>query len=238
MKLFLIILLIILSYLIGSIPVGYLFVKIKKNIDIREYGSHNIGATNVARILGKKYGALIGILDILKAIFIILILYSLTFFKVDISLVRDININNNSIASIISLYGFAAVVGHTYSIFLKFKGGKAVSCSIAVILATEPLIGLIGITIFLIILLITKYVSLASLLGTLSVFIYTPVYNVCFNTPNNLVLIKYVPSDNFLASFNNSLIIIIVASLCSILIFVKHKDNIIRLFKGEENKSK
>lgn len=237
MKVFLIIFLIILSYLIGSIPVGYLVVKKMKNIDIRDHGSHNIGATNTARILGKKYGAIVGLLDIFKATFLILILYFLEIVNVDISIVRDISISMTTPTSIIPLYGFAAVIGHTYSIFLKFKGGKAVACSIAVVLVTEPIIGIIALILFLIILKITRYVSLSSLLATLSVFVFTPIYNIFFDL-GKLKLIKYIPSENFFASFNNSLMTIIVASMCSLLIFIKHKENILRLIKGEENKSK
>ena len=156
MKIFLIIITLLISYLIGSIPIGFLIVKRRKNIDIREYGSHNVGATNVSRIMGKKIGALCGILDILKAVIVILILYLLILLKVDISFVRYVSINNMDV-SIIPIYGFAAVVGHSYSIFLKFSGGKAVACSIAVILVTEPIIGVIALTIFLILLKIYFY---------------------------------------------------------------------------------
>ncbi len=235
MKIFLIIITLLISYLIGSIPIGFLIVKRRKNIDIREYGSHNVGATNVSRIMGKKIGALCGILDILKAVIVILILYLLILLKVDISLIRYVSINNMDV-SIIPIYGFAAVVGHSYSIFLKFGGGKAVACSIAVILVTEPIIGVIALTIFLILLKITRYVSLSSMLATFSVLVYTPFYNIFFNAPTNH-LFKYIPSTDFLTSFTSSIFIILIASLCSFLIFYKHKENIKRLFKGEENKS-
>jgi len=114
-------LLMILSYFLGSIPSGLIIGKVFKNIDIREHGSKNTGATNAIRVLGFKTGIFAFIFDVMKGALVI----ALVFFLKDKSLyiVSEYNIN------ISSIYGMAAVIGHVFPIYINFKGGKAVATS-------------------------------------------------------------------------------------------------------------
>lgn len=145
------ILLLIFAYLLGSIPFALIISKTFFYIDIREYGSKNMGATNVLRVLGLKYGLIVFFLDALKAGLIVL------FFKVGL-------ISLETYSHIPPLaYGFVAIIGHLFPIFAKFKGGKGVACAAGIFACYAPIHFLIAISIFAIIFTITKYVSVASL---------------------------------------------------------------------------
>lgn len=140
------ILVIILGYLLGSIPSGLIVGKLWFGIDIREHGSGNLGATNSFRILGKKAGAIVTIVDILKGTLATLL-----------PLLLHVDVNPLFI-------GACAVIGHMFPIFAKFKGGKAVATSAGVFLGYNPPFFLILLAIFLCLLFITKIVSLTSML--------------------------------------------------------------------------
>jgi len=158
---------IIFSYCLGSIPFGLLIVRLVKKIDIREYGSHNIGATNVARVVGKKWGVLVFVLDFLKGFlpFLALPFFSLAYPK-----------------SLLVLMALACVVGHNWSLFLKFKGGKGVSTSMGVVSGlclcdAQLFIPLLAaLATWLIIYYISKYVSLASLVAALAFLVTSLIY--------------------------------------------------------------
>ncbi|MDQ7193492.1 glycerol-3-phosphate 1-O-acyltransferase PlsY, partial [Staphylococcus felis] len=141
--------LIIISYLIGSIPSGVLIGKIFFNIDIREHGSGNTGATNSFRVLGKPAGFVVTFLDIFKG-----------FIVVFLPMLFHIEMHG-------LLIGIFAIIGHVYPIYLKFKGGKAVATSAGVLLGVNPLLFLILITIFFVILYLSKYVSLSSIIAAI-----------------------------------------------------------------------
>lgn len=149
---------IILAYLLGSIPFALIIGKVGYNIDIREHGSGNLGATNAFRILGIKAGIIVTLADILKGTLATLLpLIAGYFYDVDVSRL---------------VIGLFAVLGHTYPIFAKFKGGKAVATSGGIILGLNPLLFLIMLLTFFITLFISKYVSLASMLtGVISTVI-------------------------------------------------------------------
>ena len=127
-EIFMLALLVIFSYLMGSIPTGYIIVKKKFNKDIREFGSGNIGATNVGRIAGKKLSKITAICDMLKAIAPVLVTYLFLY----LGLLKS----NKSIA--LALVAVAAILGHNYTIFLKFKGGKGVATSAAAFMFILP----------------------------------------------------------------------------------------------------
>lgn len=137
----------IIAYLLGSIPSALIIGKIFYQIDIREHGSGNLGATNTFRVLGLKAGLIVTIMDILKGtVAVILVLFFVP-----------------SVEPLI--IGAFAVIGHTYPLFAKFKGGKAVATSGGVLLGVSPLLFLILILSFFIFLKLFKYVSLASMLA-------------------------------------------------------------------------
>ncbi|WLV25888.1 glycerol-3-phosphate 1-O-acyltransferase PlsY [Aciduricibacillus chroicocephali] len=136
----------LIAYLIGSVPTALIVGKVGYNIDIREHGSGNMGATNSFRVLGFKAGTIVTIGDILKGTL-----------ATCIPLLFDTDVNRLVI-------GIFAVIGHTYPLFAKFRGGKAVATSAGIILGVSPLLFLITIVTFLLVLYLSKYVSLSSIL--------------------------------------------------------------------------
>jgi acyl phosphate:glycerol-3-phosphate acyltransferase len=149
--------LIILAYLIGSIPTALIISKKYFGIDIRDYGSGNMGATNTFRVLGKRYGTIVMICDILKGMAAVSLFYFLPFYL------------NNELARtnfMIGL-GLAAVIGHVFPIFAGFKGGKGVATLFGMILAVQPIVAICCVGVFLLALFLTRYVSLSSILGAI-----------------------------------------------------------------------
>lgn len=188
------VILIFLSYLYGSIPFGLLFVKKTKGIDIRKIGSGNIGATNVLRVAGLSTALISGILDLSKGLLPILI--GKYIFHFDIYT--------------LFLMGFFGVIGHDYSIFLGFKGGKGIASTLGFLIGLNPVVALTQVLIFIIVLLLTKFVSLSSVVS-LSLL------------PVVLLLFK---------KYNLALLSI----LLSLLAIYRHKENIERLRYGIESK--
>lgn len=184
----------IVSFLIGSVPFGYLVSKYK-GVDIRKYGSGNIGATNVYRVFGKKYGALTLLLDLSKGLICVL--------------AAKILIKNDTLSSYIA--AIFAVLGHDFSVFLKFKGGKGVAATYG---STLPLFfpaSFAGMLIWLVILITTKYSSAAALLS------FSISTAACFLLNKNGDT-KYV----FL--------------FLLIIMFIKHRENIRRFYFGNERR--
>ena len=183
----------IASYLMGSIPFGLILTKIFLKKDIRDIGSGNIGATNVLRTGNKLIGYLTLVLDITKAI--IPVIY--------------VKINFPELIYIASLCAF---LGHVFPIWLKFRGGKGVATYVGILFSINILIGIVFITCWAIIFLISKYSSLSSIIASLSIPIYLMI------------------ADN-----NYSIIFFIIMF---VLIFFTHRENIKRLKNKEESKSK
>lgn len=139
----------IIAYVLGSIPFALVVGKIGYNMDIREHGSGNLGATNAFRVLGVKAGMIVTLADILKGTIATLIpLFAGIYYDVEVSRL---------------VIGIFAVLGHTYPIFANFKGGKAVATSGGIILGVNPLLFLVILLTFFVTLYLFKYVSLASM---------------------------------------------------------------------------
>lgn len=220
MNYFVIILLLIISYLLGSVPSGYLLGKHIKKVDITKSGSKNTGATNTTRILGPKLGVIALLFDLIKGIIIMSILI---IFKLEqLYLVNGVNI--------LSLYGIIAVFGHVFSIFLNFKGGKAVATSAGVLLFLAPIVGLITITLFIVIILVTKYVSLGSIIASATGSLLSLILSLT-KTSNFLTLAT--PNLKTIPLFYSSSFIVL-----ALLIAIRHHQNIVRLINKEENKIK
>ena len=147
-----------MAYLLGSIPSGLWIGRKFFQIDIRQYGSGNLGATNSFRILGKKAGTIVLLMDLLKG-------------SISVLLLKQMDLHGIS-PLIIALF---AVVGHTYPLFANFKGGKAVATFAGVILAYQPVLFLIGLGIFILTLAISKMVSFTSML-TISIGVLLTLY--------------------------------------------------------------
>ncbi len=188
----------ITSYLICAIPFGLLISKILNRQDIREHGSKNIGATNVARVLGKKYGLITLILDSLKG-------------AVMVILAQQIFSFSNNIEQIVLITALIAVLAHIFPIYLKFKGGKGVATTIAVIAAINPLIGLVTIVSWLITFAITRISAISSLISIFITILFA-IYN------------------------NSSIEQIILFIILFALVFIRHIENISRIINGKENK--
>ena len=193
---------IICSYLLGAIPTGYLAGRILKGIDIRQHGSKNMGATNVMRTLGKGPGIAVLLIDILKGI---------------LPLVVFANVFGLDQPLVLVAIGVMSVIGHNWTVFLGFKGGKGVATSLGVLigLAIEiagirPVLGL-TIAVWLLVFLPSGYVSLASMTAGVAL----PVLMVYFNAPFALKVMSIV--------------------LC-IFIVLRHRANLARLAIGQENK--
>jgi acyl phosphate:glycerol-3-phosphate acyltransferase len=143
--------LILASYLLGSIPFGYLIGR-AKGVDIRSVGSGNIGATNVHRILGKTAGMLVFLLDVLKGLIPAFLLYYLYGYQL-----------------LAFSAGFAAVVGHCLSPFLGFRGGKGIATGLGMLFGSTPVVALLAFAMFFVMMFITRYVSLSCIVAALSV---------------------------------------------------------------------
>lgn len=219
------VLLLCLSYIIGSIPFGILIGKGICHVDIREHGSKNIGTTNAIRVLGKKVGFLVFFFDVFKGMFVIIlirILHSTGIFYTE-------PIMTNSLQLDMLLYGAAAILGHSFSIFLKFKGGKAVATSLGVIFMISPLAAILCLVAFLITLYATGYVSLASTFAALTVTITCWILYAFGITDTNFI-------EYFIAKLN--LVVCIIVSIIAGLILLKHRKNYVRLLNGTENNFK
>lgn len=179
--------LLLVAYLIGAIPFSIILGKAIKGIDVRRHGSGNPGGTNSLRFLGIKVGILVIIGDVSKGAIIIVLMKSGVFGNID-DLLHPL------------AYGFASAFGHSYSVFIKFKGGKAVGTSGGAILAFNPLIALISLGIFLLVLKLTKYVSLGSTsygLGLVIIAIIIQDYQMLLYTSLIALLIFYRHISNY-----------------------------------------
>ncbi|HLR66245.1 glycerol-3-phosphate 1-O-acyltransferase PlsY [Virgibacillus alimentarius] len=184
----------ILAYIIGSIPSALIVGKLGYKMDIREHGSGNLGATNTFRVLGIKAGAIVMLADILKGTFATL-LPAITVFNADVYPL---------------VIGLFAVLGHTYPLFAKFKGGKAVATSGGIILGVSPLLFIVMVVTFILTLYLSKYVSLSSMV--------TGIVSIIAS-----VLLKDIG-------------LIIVVSVLTIFVFYRHSDNIKRIKNKTEPK--
>ncbi len=204
----------VLAYLLGSIPFGLIIGKIR-GVDVRLQGSGNIGSTNVGRVLGQPWGYICFLLDVAKGTApVVLAGYILTSSETEIT-------PQACIAWMI--VAVACILGHMFSLFLKFKGGKGVATSLGVILGIYPYFTLAGIVVFLIWAAIWgtwRYVSLASIIAAL-----------CF--PMVFVLLVY-QIDTW--SMGQLWPLLAFASLVALLVVVRHRSNIKRLRAGTENR--
>lgn len=196
----------ILSYFIGAIPSAYIIVKLIKGIDIRQQGSGNVGFTNALRVIGFGPGLLVLLADMAKGAVAVLLISRLS--------------NSSSLAGYMPVFcGFLAIVGHIWTVFLKFHGGKGVATSLGVFISLHPLAGLISLGVWLIAVAITRYVSLGSILLCIS---------FCINV--------FLANSSYALKGTNVLAIRIFAIIVTIIVIYKHSSNIQRLVKGEERK--
>jgi len=196
-----IIIVLFVAYILGSIPTSYIMGKLLKGIDIRDFGSGNVGATNALRILGTKIGIITLIIDIGKG-----------FLAVNIAKL----IINEPTDLIMIITGLFAIIGHIFTIFLMFKGGKGVATSAGVFIALVPIPIAIALLVFVVTVWLSKFVSLGSILAAFTLFIAELTINM-FNSFAKLE-------------------ILIFTFIIALFIIIRHKSNIQRLINGNENK--
>jgi glycerol-3-phosphate acyltransferase PlsY len=184
----------VLAFLLGSVPFGFVVGKLH-GVDVRNYGSGNIGATNVSRVLGKKWGAVVLLLDALKGALPVLAVKVAGYpLKYQV------------------LVGLFAVLGHCFSPFLRFRGGKGVATGLGAFLVISPKVTLLALAVFLLVFFTTRFVSLASITAALSY----PLFFKFFEKPDPL-------------SF-------VLVALTALVVVAKHHSNLRRLLRGEEKK--
>jgi glycerol-3-phosphate acyltransferase PlsY len=199
--------LIVIAYLIGSVSNAVWIGKLFWDVDVRQYGSRNAGANNVQRILGWRAALPVFILDISKGMLAVALVF-LTDFKPE---------TNPFVGYQIGL-GFAAVMGHIFPLFFHFSGGKGVATLVGVLLAIHPYAALICFVVFLICFFITRYISLSSIIGV-----------TCYPCLVNSMFALWLQPDE-------TLTLKIFSIAVAALIWITHAKNIIRMYRGEEEK--
>ena len=199
----------LIGYAFGLIQTGYIYGKINK-IDIRQHGSGNAGMTNAMRVMGFKAGAITFLGDCFKAVFAALV-------------IRLIFADSEMPMDLLVLYsGLGVVLGHNFPFYLKFKGGKGIAASVGIMLAFDYKICLLALVLFFTCLFISKYVSLSSLI--MMTFFLTVII------VSGQVGIFYEAEGAFLYEVYG------VAFVLTLLAFIRHRQNIVRLIHGNENK--
>ncbi|MEO8435471.1 MAG: glycerol-3-phosphate 1-O-acyltransferase PlsY [Pyrinomonadaceae bacterium] len=209
-------LVVVIAYLLGSIPFGYLIVRVRKGSDVRAAGSGATGATNVSRQAGKAFGVLTLILDAAKGAGAVLIA------KLTLGLSAFVNGGQSEAATnaewVIAGAAVAVIVGHCFPVWLGFRGGKGVATGLGVFLVLAPIAAAMAAVVFVLTFATTRYVSLGSILAAATI----PLF-VCFAS----ALISHVPDQSPL---------IVAAIVGAALIIFAHRANIRRLLEGAENK--
>ncbi|MCX5707333.1 MAG: glycerol-3-phosphate 1-O-acyltransferase PlsY [Candidatus Omnitrophica bacterium] len=196
---------IVTSYLIGSIPTAYVFGRVFKGVDIRKFGSGNVGATNAMRLLGRGLGITVLVLDIFKGLLAVVFLGD--FLVKQSNLIQEQNLR--------IIIGLCCICGHNWTVFLNFKGGKGVATTFGVLIGLGMRISGLNIVLGFLILtwflffLILRFVSVASVISGLSLPIYM-----------------------FL--FRQSKVLILVSILLALFVILRHKSNLKRFFQGKE----
>lgn len=209
------IVLILISYFIGSIPFALIVGKIFKRIDLRDYGSGNLGSTNAFRVLGIPLGILVQTLDIAKGLIVVLIVTN--FFYDILPFQNHTPFQDITVLKIIA--GISAVLGHTFSVFVNFKGGKGINTALGMLISLAPVDVSISMGFFVVILLSSGYVSLGSVIAS---FLFP--------------WIMFIRENYFKVDIYGYNTLIFFSIAVSLLLIYNHRENIKRLLYGKENR--
>ena len=198
----------IIAYLIGSISFSVIISKKMAGFDVREKGSGNAGSTNVLRTVGKKAAVITLICDILKGVVAILL-----------ALLAGVIIKDLDKALLVQLAGVFVIIGHTFPIFFKFKGGKGIATSLGVLLMINWQIGLICLVFALLLMALTRMVSV----GSIAAAVLFPVLVIFIN-------------QNYIVAESSNLSYLIFSVIIALLVFFNHRANLKRIATGTENK--
>jgi glycerol-3-phosphate acyltransferase PlsY len=208
-------LVIIFSYIIGSFPTALLIGKHFKKLDVRQFGSRNIGSTNAFRILGWKYGMLVQAIDIGKGLIATLFIAKVFYGKLPFENVTPFE--DITVVQIIA--GLSAILGHVFTIFAKFRGGKGINTAAGMLVSLAPIDATISIGVFILILLSSGYVSLGSITAAFTFPVVMFIRENCFNVD--------------ISGYHTLIYFSII--VCIFFIYT-HRGNIKRLLRGEENR--
>jgi len=201
----------VLSYLIGSIPFGYVCVRVLKGVDIRTLGSKNVGATNVMRVAGVGLGLGVLVADVLKGAAAVILVGGWLSARLTGPEITDAAAIYLKIAA-----GAGAVTGHTFTVFLRFRGGKGVATGLGVVLSLMPLAGLVALATFVVVVAVSRYVSLGSMLAA---------------------VVLVIAEIRFLEEpFGADAPLALFSAAVAALVILRHTSNIKRLLAGNENK--
>ena len=215
MDVFSLIVLIFISYLIGAFPSALIIGKLFKRIDIRNYGSGNLGSTNAFRVLGIPLGTLVQSVDIGKGLIVVLLVSKLFFYNLPFE-----NLTPFDYITVLKIIaGVSAVIGHTFSVFVNFRGGKGINTALGMLISLAPIDVSISLGFFLIILLSSGYVSLGSIVAS-SLF----------------PMIMFIRENIFKVDINGYNTLIFFSIAISVLLIYNHRQNIKRLLYGKENR--
>jgi acyl phosphate:glycerol-3-phosphate acyltransferase len=209
------ILLILTSYLIGSIPFAYLVGKLFKNVDLSKKGSGNLGSTNAFRHLGAPLGILVQVLDIGKGLIVVLLFSN--FFYHNLPFQNYTHFDDITVLKIIA--GVSAVVGHTFSVFMNFKGGKGINTALGMLISLSPVDVSISLGFFVLILLSSGYVSLGSIIAS---FLFP--------------MVMFIRENIFNVEIYGYKTLIFFSIAVSVFLIYNHRGNIKRLLTGRENR--
>lgn len=219
-----------MSYLIGSIPSSIIAGKLLKGIDIRQFGSGNAGGTNAFRVLGWKAGLAVTLIDILKGT--IAAVYVVAFFKAHpLGAFPDMN---EVAVSLIA--GMAAVIGHVFTVFAGFKGGKGVSTAAGMLIGIAPVSMLMVIGVFLLAVWISRYVSLGSILAALAFPLIIAIRKYIFELGGGLDYYIKVFGSRWFVHDSLDYHLLIFGVIVAAAIIYTHRANIKRLLSGTENR--
>ncbi|MDQ3021116.1 MAG: glycerol-3-phosphate 1-O-acyltransferase PlsY [Bacteroidota bacterium] len=206
---------IVASYLIGSIPSALIVGKLFKKIDIRNYGSGNLGSTNAFRVLGAPLGILVQAMDISKGLVAVLVVTN--FFYHNLPFTNYTPFDDITVLKIIA--GISAVIGHTFSVFANFKGGKGINTALGMLISLAPVDVGISVGFFIVTVLFSGYISLGSIVASF-------IFPVIMFTRENIFKVD-ISGYNTLIFFSIGV---------SILLIYNHRENIKRLLYGNENR--
>jgi glycerol-3-phosphate acyltransferase PlsY len=209
------ILLILSSYVAGSLPFALIIGRLLKGVDIRKYGSGNLGSTNAFRVLGIPYGILVQLLDIGKGLFVVVVLANVMYDYLPFSNITPFD--DLTLVKIIA--GIAAVIGHTFSPFAGFKGGKGINTALGMLISLSPVEASVSAGFFILILLSSGYVSLGSIVASF-------VFPITMFLRENLFKVEIYGYKT----------LIFFSIAVSVFLIYNHRTNIIRLLKGNENR--
>lgn len=214
---FSVIIILVLSYLVGSIPTSIIVSKLINGTDIRKYGSGNAGGTNVMRTFGWKYGVLVILLDAFKGIVAVVFLARLHFGEIPFTNPTPFD----DFTFLQLLAGVFAVIGHIWTVFAGFKGGKGVATAVGMTASLLTIDVLIALGIFILVVFSSRYISLGSIIASVS-----------------LPIILFIRENVFHVHIQSYTTLMVFTSMLALLIVYTHRKNISRLVKGEENKIK